>query len=164
MPTPKPSETPTLEPFAMQIEGFNSGEVIPPEFSCLGDNASPRISWNEPPAGTQSFTFIFDDPDAPGGTWEHWILFNIPGDVRELAAGLSEENYPVGSKSGVNSWGELPYGGPCPPVGSTHEYVFVVYALDTELELDAGAKKSEIVAAMEGHVLAESQYTGLFSR
>ena len=165
MPTSEPSDTPTPAPFTMQIEGFGSGDVIPNQFSCLGDNLSPRFTWNEPPMGTQSIALLFDDPDAPGGSWVHWILFNIPADVRELPAAMPDAStYEDGSKAGANSWGETSYGGLCPPVGSTHEYVFYLYALDSMLELNPGARKAELLTAIEGKVLAESIYTGLFSR
>jgi hypothetical protein len=164
MPATEPEPAAVPEDFVMSITGFNSGEIIPDRFACLGENISPEISWNAPPSATQSLVFIFDDPDAPSRTWVHWILFNIPSTVSGLQENISPAMYPEGSLSGTNSWGELPYGGPCPPVGSTHEYVFGLYALDLFLDLDEGASKDEILAGMEGHILAESRYTGLYSR
>jgi hypothetical protein len=160
----EPDPTAVPEAFEMAITGFNIGEIIPDRFACLGENISPEISWNAAPSETQSFVFIFDDPDASSRAWVHWILFNIPSTVSGLQENISPGMYPEGSLSGANSWGELPYGGPCPPVGSTHEYVFVLYALDLYLDLDEGASKAEILAGMEGHILAESLYTGLYSR
>lgn len=165
MSTQEASPSPTLAPFEMTIEAFERGAVIPAEFACTGENISPAISWNEPPVGTNSFALLFDDPDAPGGSWVHWILYNIPAEARGFPASMpSAKEHANGTLGGANSWGETAYGGPCPPQGSTHEYLFIVYALDTKLALEAGARKAELLAAIEGHVLTESSYTGIFSR
>lgn len=156
---------PTAPPLEISSSGFAQGEVIPDRYACTGENLSPELSWGEPPADTQSLALIFDDPDAPGGSWVHWVVFNMPADQQTLPEGVAPlAEHPDGSISGSNSWGELGYGGPCPPQGSTHQYIFALYALDTELSLGVGASKQELLAAMQGHILAETEISGLFSR
>jgi len=166
--TPLPPPTtvpPTSLPFQITSSGFAEAEVIPDRYACTGENLSPELTWGEPPAGTQSLALIFDDPDAPGGSWVHWVIFNMPTDQNSLPESVAPlAEHPDGSLSGSNSWNELGYGGPCPPQGSTHQYIFALFALDTVLELEAGASKQEVLIAMEGHVLAETQISGLFSR
>lgn len=145
---------------------FIQGEPIPVQYSCDGEDISPPLTWTDPPGGTQSLTLIMDDPDAPGGTWDHWLLFNIPADMRGL-----EENLPITGKNqdpdaifvGNNSWGRVDYGGPCPP-GGTHRYFFKLYALDTTISLLPGATKQELLSEMEGHILAEAELMGTYSR
>lgn len=140
---------------------FEGGGIIPRIYSCDGQDKSPELNWTGAPAGTQFFVLILDDPDAPGGTFNHWVIFNIPAD----ATGL-EENVPKtaqldsGALQGRNSWGELGYGGPCPPFGSSHRYYFTLYALDTTIDLAGGASKAQVLAAMEGHILAEAEIMG----
>ncbi|NWG07120.1 MAG: YbhB/YbcL family Raf kinase inhibitor-like protein [Chloroflexi bacterium] len=141
-------------------DAFANGQSIPAKFSCLGKNISPALAWTEPPAGTQSFALIVDDPDAPGSTWVHWVLYNIPADVRNLPESFSAQD-PV--SVGKNSWGKLSYGGPCPPSG-THRYYFKLYALDSTLSLSPGASKEQLLKAMEGHILAQSELMGTFSK
>jgi Raf kinase inhibitor-like YbhB/YbcL family protein len=148
-------------PFEITSTAFKQEEPIPPMYSCKGEDISPPLAWGDPPEGTQSFALIMDDPDAPGGTWDHWIVYNLPGDVRELPEGM--ERGDLGTTFGANSWGRVDYGGPCPPSG-THRYFFKLYALDTNLELGQGASKNQLQAAMEGHILAESELMGTFSR
>ena len=161
MPSPEPSRV----PFEMSITGFAKGEIIPSEFACTGENNSPSISWTMPPEGSKSLALLFDDPDAPGGSWVHWILFNIPVDSSGLAAGIhAAATHGNGMQGGANSWEEMAYGGPCPPEGSTHEYLFILYALDSVLDLESGASKNELLSAIDGHVLDESRYTGFFGR
>lgn len=141
-------------------DAFANGQSIPAKFSCVGKNISPALAWTEPPSGTQSFALIVDDPDAPGGTWVHWVLYNIPTDVRNLPESFSAQD-PV--SVGKNSWGKLSYGGPCPPSG-THRYYFKLYALDSTLSLSPGASKEQLLKAMEGHILAQSELMGTFSK
>ena len=156
---------PTRMPFQLIRSGFQEGEVIPAQFACTGENLSPEFTWGQPPPDTVTLALIFDDPDALGGSWVHWILFNIPPDAGSLPAAISPlAQYPDGSLSGINSWGELGYGGPCPPQGSTHQYLFALYALDTALDLESSATKQDLLIAMQSHILAETQLTGLFSR
>ena len=139
---------------------FAHGESIPVEYTCDGDDSSPPLQWTEPPANTQGFTLIMDDPDAPVGTWDHWLLFNIPADTRELPAAATP---PAGSVDGNNSWRRTGYGGPCPPSG-THRYFFKLYALDTTLDLPAGANKDDVLAAIEGHILTQAELMGTYTR
>ena len=125
-PTEEPAEEPTEPPmpFELTSPAFVHGDPIPVKFSCDGEDISPELVWGDPPEGTQSFVLIFDDPDAPGGTWIHWVLYNIPAEARGLAEGITAD--PIladGSMNGKNSWGTLGYGGPCPPSG-THRYFF----------------------------------------
>ena len=150
--------------------GFAHEAPIPPKYTCTGDAASslkdvsPALAWGEPPAGTQSFALIMDDPDAPGGTWDHWILFNIPASARGLPESFpSNETHPDGSMGGKNSWGRTGYGGPCPPSG-THRYFFKLYALDEKLGISAGADKGELEKAMVGHILAQGELMGTYTK
>jgi hypothetical protein len=159
-------ETDSTMPFELSSTAFAQGEPIPVQYSCDGDDISPPLTWGNPPTGTQSLALIMDDPDAPGGTWDHWILFNIPADTHEV-----QENLPITGKNqdpnaifvGNNSWGRADYGGPCPPSG-THRYFFKLYALDTTISLLPGANKQELLNNMDGHILAESELMGTFSR
>lgn len=147
-------------------DAFANGQSIPAKYSCVGKNISPTLAWSEPPAGTQSFALIVDDPDAPAGTWVHWVLFNIPPNTRNL-----EEDLPVTGKNadpnaiyvGKNSSGNTHYDGPCPPSG-THRYYFKLYALDTTISLLPGATKEQVLTEMKGHVLAQGELMGTFSK
>ncbi|MCI0470838.1 MAG: YbhB/YbcL family Raf kinase inhibitor-like protein [Candidatus Aminicenantes bacterium] len=144
---------------AFQHEG-----KIPDKFSCKGEDISPALAWENPPAGTKSFALICDDPDAPMGTWDHWLLFNIPAADREIPEAIPcRREIANGARHGKNSWGRSDYGGPCPP-GGTHRYFFRLYALDTLLDLKPGASKKEIKKAMEKHILAEAELMGKFSK
>ncbi len=149
---------------AMQLTAtaFTHKGSIPFKFTCKGADLSPELRWQGAPAGTASFALICDDPDAPVGVWDHWILYNIPGDVHELPEGASKTP-PQGSVTGKNSWGRSDYGGPCPPSG-THRYFFKLYALDTELELPYGAVKDQVLEAIKGHVLEETELMGTFGK
>lgn len=142
---------------------FANGQPIPSDFSCDGRNISPALAWTEPPAGTQSFALIMDDPDAPMGTWVHWIVFNIPASTRNLTEGTRTDPQPSdGSLQGKTSTGSSGYHGPCPPSG-THRYFFKLYALDSMLPLSASADKKKLLAAMETHILANAELMGTFS-
>jgi len=140
---------------------FEQNAKIPSRLTCDGDDISPAIRWQNAPEGTKSFALIFDDPDAPMGTWDHWLLFNIPANVTELAENIKQ--LPAGTKEGTNSWGRTGYGGPCPP-DREHRYFFKLYALDTELSLDNGVEKKEIEKAMEGHILEQAELMGRYER
>jgi hypothetical protein len=146
--------------FKITSPAFAHQESVPVQYTCDGDDISPPLQWTEPPANTQSFALIMDDPDAPVGTWDHWILFNIPAGVRELPAAAAP---PAGSVEGNNSWRHTGYGGPCPP-GGKHHYFFKLYALDTILNLAAGANKDDVLAAMAGHILAQTELMGTYTR
>jgi hypothetical protein len=160
-----PSPSTSTSSFELTSTAFEQGETIPTKYTCDGQDISPALSWRDPPEGTQSFALIVDDPDAPIGTWVHWVLFNIPADERSLPEDMpAQDQLSNGSLHGQNSWKRREYGGPCPPSGSTHRYVFKLYALDTSLDKAAGARKKELLKAMEGHVLAEAELTGQYSR
>lgn len=150
--------------FKISSPAFSNQQPIPEKYTCVGKNLSIPLEWNDPPRGTMSFALIMDDPDAPGGTWDHWILFNLPAERRSLPDGLSSsassEAYGLG---GRNSWNQIGYGGPCPPSG-THRYFIRLYALDTRLALEPGAKKSAVLKAMENHILAQAELMGTFTK
>ena len=152
-------------PFELACSAFKEGELIPKKHTCEGEDLSPPLRWNHPPAGTRSFALIADDPDAPGRTWVHWVLYNIPLDLCGLAGGTpTEEILPNGAQQGLNDSQEIGYGGPCPPLGKPHRYYFKLYALDCELALKSRATKVQVVDAMKGHVLAEASLMGRFAR
>ena len=143
---------------------FVPGGKIPGKYTCDGMDISPPLAWTSGPGGTKTFALICDDPDAPMGTWVHWVLFNLPADIIELHENvLPERGLESGAKQGMNDFRKIGYGGPCPP-GGTHRYFFKLYALDTEINLEAGAMKSELLKAMEGHILAEGQLMGKYER
>jgi Raf kinase inhibitor-like YbhB/YbcL family protein len=151
-------------PFTLSSTEFFHESAIPAKFSCDGENISPPLEWGDPPQGTESFVLVSDDPDAPRGTWVHWLLYNIPADVRALPEAIPPEGeLSDGSQHGENSFGRLDYGGPCPPSG-THRYFFKLYALDVILDLEPGANKETLLQAMEGHILAEVALMGTYSR
>ena len=150
--------------FELTSTAFANGDPIPMKYTCDDQDISPPLQWKDPPEGTRSFALICDDPDAPGGTWVHWVLYNLPGSTLSLPEAVpSDADLRDGGRHGQNSWGRSDYGGPCPP-GGTHRYFFKLYALDTELELDAGASKEELLRIMEGHVLASTETMGVYSR
>jgi len=150
---------------SVESSAFQHGNIIPQRYTCDGEDASPPLSWSEPPPGTAGLVLVVDDPDAPAGTWVHWVLFNIPVETRGLEDGVPalQQVESVGVQ-GHNGWGNLGYGGPCPPPGAPHRYHFKLYALDTTLELDAGASKGDVEKAMAGHILAEGQLIGQYGR
>jgi Raf kinase inhibitor-like YbhB/YbcL family protein len=137
---------------------FNDGEAIPILYSCDGEDLSPDLDWFGIPEGTETLVLIMDDPDAPGGTWVHWVLYNIPADMPGLQQGITG----VGV-DGINSWNRTGYGGPCPPSG-THRYFFKLYALDIRLDLDTGADKQTLLDTMESHILGQAELMGTFTR
>jgi Raf kinase inhibitor-like YbhB/YbcL family protein len=150
--------------FEVMSSAFAQGEPIPVKYTCDGDDISPPLAWGDPQEGVESFTLINDDPDAPVGTWVHWVLFNLPADARSLPERVPPDaELPDGSRHGQNSWRRLGYGGPCPPSG-THRYFFKIYALDTSLQLEPGADKKQVLEAMAGHILAEAELMGVYSR
>ena len=144
---------------------FSEGQPIPAKYSCEGNDASPPLKWTNAPANTKSFALIADDPDAPVGTWVHWVLYDLPPNATELPGDVAKTQFTSsGAKQGLNSWPRLGYGGPCPPPGKPHRYFFKLYALDTMLDLKPGATKKDVEAAMKGHILAEGQLMGTYQR
>lgn len=143
---------------------FEEGDMIPKQYTCDGPDVSPPLAWSSVPNGTKSLALICDDPDAPMGTWVHWVLFNLPADNKDLPEKVpAHKTLANGAKQGTNDFRKIGYGGPCPPSG-THRYYFKLYALDTEINLEAGATKKELLKAMEGHILAEGQLMGKYKR
>ena len=144
---------------------FASGAAIPAQYTCKGDDVSPALEWSGAPAHTASFAVIMDDPDAPAGTWVHWVLWNLPPSAHSLTEGVSKrEQLDNGARQGRNSSRKIGYNGPCPPAGQTHRYFFRLYALDAKLDLAPGAGRDELDAAMKGHMLAQSEYMGTFHK
>ena len=143
---------------------FTEGQPIPRKFTCDGLDISPPLSWQDVPAGTKSLALILNDPDAPAGDWVHWVLYNLPAATRHLAEAMTTEKaLPDGTLQGRNSWHQVRYGGPCPPSG-THRYFFRLYALDCEMKMEGGAERQDVLSAMQGHILAEAQLMGIYSR
>ena len=137
---------------------FQNNVQIPSEFTCDGDDLSPPLSISEVPSNAKSLVLINDDPDAPVGTWDHWVVFNIPPSTRQIAKGTEPDG-----TAGKNSWGRTGYGGPCPPSG-THRYLFKLYALDTTLNLPESSTKKELERAMQGHIIGQAQLMGTYKR
>ena len=143
---------------------FAEGAMIPRKYTCDAEDISPELSWSGAPQGTRSLALICDDPDAPVGNWVHWVIFNIPVDVTALPAGVpADATLKNGARHGKNDFRKLGYGGPCPP-GGTHRYYFKLYALDTVVNLESGSTKAQLLAAMQGHILAEGQLMGKYRR
>jgi hypothetical protein len=149
----------------LDSNAFAHEGTIPQHYTCDSSNVSPPLRWDDPPAETQSLALIVDDPDAPSGTFVHWVLFDLPPKTRALpeAVAISDRNWEGGGIQGTNSFGNLDYGGPCPPDG-THRYFFKLYALRNVLGLAEGATKQDVEAAMEGQVLASAELMGLYER
>ncbi|MCS6907500.1 MAG: YbhB/YbcL family Raf kinase inhibitor-like protein [Anaerolineales bacterium] len=138
---------------------FAPNGFIPKRYTCDGENLSPPLIWKNVPPETKSLAIIVDDPDAPGGTFVHWVIFNIPPEVTKF----SEGEKGIGTE-GINDFRKVGYGGPCPPRGTTHRYFFKIYALDTKLNLDSTATKKDLEKAMQEHILAQGELIGRYSR
>jgi Raf kinase inhibitor-like YbhB/YbcL family protein len=150
---------------SLSSSAFKEGDKIPIKYTCDGQDMSPPLEWSEPPQLTKAFALIMDDPDAPGGVFTHWVLFNLPADVRQLAEGIpTQERLENGALQGKNDFGRLGYGGPCPPHGPAHRYRFALYALDKLLDLRPGASKKQVLDAMKGRILAQGQLVGTYQR
>ena len=145
---------------------FEGGGTIPATYTCDGADTSPALAWTRVPAGTVSFALIVDDPDAPSGTFTHWVLFNLPAQATGLPRDVPRQPaLDDGARQGTNSFRKVGYGGPCPPRGhGAHRYYFKLYALDAMLDLESGASKEDLTAAMDGHVLAEGELMGRYAR
>jgi hypothetical protein len=144
---------------------FDAEGPIPAEHTCGGSDMSPPLRWDSVPDEARSLVLVCDDPDAPGGTWVHWVFYDLPPDMTELPAEIpAVANPPVGGTQGENDFGDLGYGGPCPPAGNPHRYFFRLYALDRRLELAPGATKAQVLAAADEHMLARGELVGTFGR
>lgn len=151
--------------FAFTTAAFPEGGMIPKKYTCDGADLSPALKWADPPEGTKSFALIVDDPDAPVGTWTHWIAWNIPASSTGIPEGVAKfETLADGTRQGKNDFKRFGYGGPCPPPGKPHHYFFKLYALGTKLGLDAAATRNDLERAMKSHVLAEAQLMGKYGR
>jgi Raf kinase inhibitor-like YbhB/YbcL family protein len=143
---------------------FKEGSSIPSKYTCDNIDVSPPLEWSQVPAGVKTFALICDDPDAPGATWVHWVIFNIPGNLRELSGNIpATETLKNGAKQGKNDFGKTGYGGPCPP-GGTHRYYFKLYALDRDLDSKPGITKKDLLKAIEGHILDEVHLMGRYRK
>lgn len=155
------------KPKAMKITcaAFTEGQIIPQKYTCEGQDISPPLKWTDAPSNTKSFALIADDPDAPNGTWVHWVLYDLPAAATELDENVTKaKQLPGGAKQGINDFGRTGYGGPCPPPGKPHRYYFKLYALDKMLDLKPGATKNDVFKVMQGHILAEGQLMGTYQR
>jgi Raf kinase inhibitor-like YbhB/YbcL family protein len=151
--------------FTLVSPAFPNGEPIAARYTCDGADLSPALAWSEVPAASQSLALIADDPDAPAGTWTHWLLWNIPARATLLA-----ENAPKidvldnGARQGINDFQRIGYGGPCPPPGKPHRYFFRLFALDARLDLKPGATRAQLELAIQPHLLAETHWMGTYKR
>ena len=166
---PPEEEEEEVPPEEIEMEiisaAFQNGETIPTQYTCSGQDISPALNWSGVPEGTQSFALIVDDPDAPGGTFTHWVIFNIPADTIELGEAIpTSSELPSGALQGRNSFGRIGYDGPCPPPGTPHHYHFVLYALGRALDLPAGASNVQVLNAMQDHILAQAELVGIYKR
>lgn len=151
--------------FQLRSPAFDHEDMIPEKYTCDGDDVSPPLEWEGTPGGTQSMALICDDPDAPLGTWIHWVIYNIPPEGHGLPEGVPHtETLENGAQHGKNSWRKIGYGGPCPPGRKPHRYYFRLYALDIELSLRSGVKKKHLLKAMDGHIVAETELMGTYTR
>lgn len=148
----------------LRSSAFENDGLIPSKYTCDGENISPNLNWDNLPSGTKTLAIILNDLDAPSGDFVHWIIYNIPSNVKNLQENLRTTfNTPDEVRIGTNSFGRIGYGGPCPPSG-THHYHFNIYALNTILHLDVGATKKELMTAMNGHIISEGLLIGKYTR
>ena len=159
--------SPTTQVPAWEMEltsaAFLEGQAIPDRYTCDGEDASPPLRWYGAPKSAKSFALICDDLDAPGGTWVHWVIFNIPATAVEVGE-PGTAGIPAEAVQGINDFARVGYGGPCPPSGTPHRYFFTVYAVNMELQLKEGASKKDVIAAMQGHIVGEGHLTGVYLR
>ncbi len=147
--------------FTIKTSAFKNGKPVPAKYTCEGEDINPLIEIQNKPAGTKSLALIVEDPDAPGGTWVHWLVWNIDPKTQYI----HEDSLPAGAVEGTTSFGKIGYGGPCPPRGDKpHRYFFRAYALDRELDLPSGADKNALLQAMDGHIIGETEIYGTYAR
>jgi hypothetical protein len=159
--------SPQQEKGNMQLTSpaFKAGEPIPVKHTCDGQDVSPALTWTNVPSSTKSLALIADDPDAPAGTWVHWVLYDLPPSATQLAEDTPKQQaLPNGARQGLNDFRRWGYGGPCPPPGKAHRYYFKLYALDAMLDLKSGATKKDVERAMEKHILSQAQLMGTYQR
>ena len=147
----------------LKSSAFKEGEMIPKKFACQGEDVSPQLSWDKLPTDTKSIAVTCDDPDAPGGGFVHWVIFNIPANAISLPENIAKQKtLPDGSRQGINDFGRIGYGGPCPP--ALHRYYFRVYVLDIVLDLQPGIEKPALLKAIEGHIIAQGEIIGKYKK
>lgn len=160
----QPQMTAVNKTMKLESTAFTANGMIPSQYTCDGQDISPPLRWDIPPTGTQSLALIVDDPDAPGQTFVHWVLYDLPPEIHQLPQAVTaQDTLPGGGTQGKNDFGKLGYGGPCPPSG-IHRYFFKIYAIDRELGLKSGATKAQLEAAISGHILATAELIGRYSR
>ena len=151
--------------FSVRSPAFDYGKPIPSVYTCDGKDISPEIIWANPPANTKSFVLIMDDPDAPFGTFTHWVVYDIPASVNKLPENFPKKPVVDGIKQGINDFGRIGYGGPCPPPGKPHRYFIKLYATDLKsVDLPPKATKSQVLKAIQGHILSKAIYMGIYKR
>lgn len=149
----------------LKINAFANGSEIPKRYTCSGADLSPALNWSGVSPAARSLALIVDDPDAPRGTWTHWILWNMPAHLTSLPeAAPAVESLESGARQGRNDFGRIGYGGPCPPPGKPHRYFFKLFALDVALDLQPGSGRKELERAMKGHILSQAEWMGTFRR
>jgi Raf kinase inhibitor-like YbhB/YbcL family protein len=151
--------------FELKSSAFEPNRPIPKKYTCDGADISVGLSWSDPPEETSSYALIMDDPDAPRGTWVHWVIYNLPPSLRSLPEAVeTRETLNNGAAQGKNDFGKFGYGGPCPPAGAAHHYHFKLYALADRLGLAPGGTKQQLLKAMQGHILAQAELVGTYKR
>ena len=162
--TTSDAEDPMATPFQLKSTAFQDGTAIPAVYTCDGRDISPPLDWGVPPEGTNSLALISDDPDAPAGTWVHWVIYNLPPTLQGLPEAFPKDaQRPDGTRQGNTDFRRTGYGGPCPPSG-THRYFFKLYSLDTMLSVPPGATARQLEQAMQGHIVAEARLMGTYAR
>lgn len=161
---PQAEQSGKLINLELKSNAFKNTGIIPFKYTCDSLNISPDLSWNKPPDSTRSLVLICDDPDAPGGTWIHWVLYNIPPGTTSLPEGIAPKDTINGMTQGTNSFGNIGYGGPCPPHGRPHRYYFHLCAIDKMLDLKPGAKDSDVMKEITGHIVAQGRLIGRYGR
>jgi hypothetical protein len=152
-------------PMQLTSSAFRAGGNIPRKYTCDENDVSPQLRWRNAPAGTRAFALIADDPDAPGGTWVHWVIYDLPANVKEIAESVpATEVLTNGAQQGINDFRKVGYGGPCPPPGPPHRYFFKLYALDAPTGLKPRATKQQLLDAIKNHILGEAELMGRYKR
>lgn len=158
------TESPAAAPLTLTSDSLKDG-AVPKEFTCDGEDKSPALTWSTPPAAAKSLALIVTDPDAPGGTFTHWVLFNLPANINGLPEGVPKQGQLAhGGREGRNDFAKIGYGGPCPPAGTPHRYVFTLYAVDSIIDVPAGAPRDHVETALQGHILDKSELTARYGR
>ena len=159
------AESKTSQNFILTSSVFHAGAEIPRKYTCDGEDVSPPLRWQDAPVGTKAFSIIADDPDAPGGTWVHWVIYDLPAETKELREGVAKtEKITGGGNQGINDFRKVGYGGPCPPPGSAHRYFFKLYALDAATNLNTRSTKQQLLDVLKPHLLGEADLVGRYKR